>query len=85
VPAFQWWKQAISSRQKQMVMAAKKKRAKQKKTRPRVMFDDPYPPDKNDPVFREEMFDLYQSQEMKPEELDDEEERRLYADWLKKQ
>jgi hypothetical protein len=55
-----------------------------RKPKKREMFDDPEPPDEKDPGFREEMFSLYQSMGHKPEELKDPEERRLYAEWLKK-
>jgi hypothetical protein len=48
------------------------------------MFDDPTPPDENDPEFIEESFEIHKDQGDKPEDLvgATQEYRDAYAKWL---
>ena len=48
------------------------------------MFDDPEPLDEDDPEVVEEMFEQYNSHELKPEDLPnmDVELKKKYAAWL---
>jgi hypothetical protein len=51
------------------------------------MFNDPEPPDEDDPEFQEEMFELHKYLNNKPEDLVGEtpEYRAKYAAWLESQ
>ncbi len=51
------------------------------------MFDDPSVPNEKDPVFMEEMFDLYERMGDTPEDIAkcDPDAAKQYAAWLKKQ
>ena len=49
------------------------------------MFDDPEPPDEDDPEFKLEMFEIHKHRGLKPDELRGAtpEHRQEYAEWLK--
>ena len=49
------------------------------------IFDDPEPDDLNDLEFKNHTFDLYRLDGLKPEDIKDKKERKLYENWLKKQ
>jgi hypothetical protein len=63
----------------------KRKVAEQKPLDPmEAAFEDPEPPDEDDPEFKEEMFDLMKSTGTKPEDLVDPVEAEEYRAWLVK-
>ena len=63
-------------------MAAKKKA--KRRDRLEDVYDDPKPPDEDDPEFKEEMFESFKYKGWKPEDLIDPKDRKEYGDWLKR-
>jgi hypothetical protein len=49
----------------------------------REWIENPPPPEEDDPDFLEEMYELFRSQNLLPEELKEDEYRNGYAEWLK--
>jgi hypothetical protein len=57
---------------------------RERKVKNREYIEDPDPPDEDDPEFKEEMFRTHQAQELTPDDFRDQQEKKEYAEWLKK-